>query len=335
MKCSNCGSELKEGEKFCQNCGVEIILQNEKDLMSNSNNENNGNVNSQNKSKKLIIILVIIVLLAIGGLVYYFNVYKEAKDNKNTNDSKNENNNQIQNNTTTTTTTRIPPQNVPPKEKTSSETEVDHSTDNYSEYYYLLERLNSKCGSDVINLFVNGWDSLNDTTMVSIALDSLTSDSMTYFDLSKIKEEYPNAFDGGYGIKYDTVLEKTKKIFGNNISISDKKYYCARWRYVSTLDAYFPSGTLNPNAGLGCVPASYNLVISSVIENGNNLVINVYGSREKKGASGYLRKDGSIIDISSNEITNYMRQHLDEFNSFELTFEKENDNYIITDMVNK
>lgn len=334
MKCSKCGSELKEGEKFCENCGTEITIQsgseNQVVLNNVSNYEKNSNINSQNKGKKIIIILIIIVLLAIGGLVYYFNIYKEEKDNKNINDSKNENNNQIQNNTTTT---RMPSQNMPSKEKISSETEVDHSSDNYSEYYYLLERLNSKCGSDDINLFVNGWDSLNDTTMVSIALDSLTSDSMTYFDLSKIKEEYPNALDSGYGIKYDTVLEKAKKIFGNDISILNKRYYCARWGYVSTLDAYFPLGTLDSTGAMGCMPSNYTLVISSVVENGNNLTINVYGARERAGNYDYLRKDGSVI--KPQDIKNYMQEHLDEFNLFELTFVKENGNYIITNIVNK
>lgn len=343
MKCNKCGSELKEGEKFCQNCGTEISLLTENGtqiaLTDVSSHEQNNNINSKNK-KTIVIILVSIVLIIIGGLVYYFVVSREEKNNTNINDNKVENNNQIQDNKTTTTTKPIttttkPQQQVASNTKASSEAEVDHSADSYAEYYYLLERLNSRCGSDDINLFVNGWDSLNDTAMVSIALDSLASDSMTYFDLSKIKGEYPEALDSGYGIKYDSVLEKAKKIFGSNIKILDKKYYRAAWKYVNDLDAYFPIATLNPNSGSGCMPSAYTLVISSVVENGNYLIINVYGTRNKRGANGYIRRDGSTIDISSNEITDYMRQHLDEFNLFELTFIKENNNYIITGIVNK
>ncbi len=104
---------------------------------------------------------------------------------------------------------------------------------------------------------------------------------------------------------------------------------------MSELDANIPNGILNANAGSGCMHTSYNYVISSVIENENNLIINVYGARNKQGSSGYLRKDGSTIDISYDEITDYMRQHLEEFNLFELTFVKENGNYIITALVNK
>lgn len=114
MKCSNCGSELKEGEKFCQNCGTEITIQseNQNDLVNSSNAENkieeninvidnqskmilpenesnNDNINSQNKSKKpIIIILVIIVLIILGGLVYYFINMNSDSKNKTNNDDK-------------------------------------------------------------------------------------------------------------------------------------------------------------------------------------------------------------------------------------------------------
>lgn len=238
MKCNKCGRELKEEEKICSNCGAKINSLNEDknqiDLTNIGSYEQNNAI-SQNKDKReknIIIILVIIILIILGGLIYCFAVYKEEKNNAD--DNKVENNNQIQNNKTTTTTisttTAIKTQQrVTSNTKVSSEIEGNHSADTYAEYYYLLERLNSGCGSDIINLFVTGWDSLNDTTIVSIALDSLSSDSMTYFDLSKIKGEYPDALDSGYGIKYDSVLEKAKKIFGSNIQISNKKYYRSSW----------------------------------------------------------------------------------------------------------
>ena len=59
MKCNKCGSELKEGEKFCQNCGTEISLLTENGtqiaLTDVSSHEQNNNINSKNKKTIVII----------------------------------------------------------------------------------------------------------------------------------------------------------------------------------------------------------------------------------------------------------------------------------------
>lgn len=43
MFCQYCGSEIKENQKFCTNCGAEVI-----EKATNSNNTNSSNTNSTN-----------------------------------------------------------------------------------------------------------------------------------------------------------------------------------------------------------------------------------------------------------------------------------------------
>lgn len=331
MKCAKCGNIIGNNETVCKNCGNQV----ENDVKNsnlNIDNQTNSTKQNRNKGNKILIVILLIILIVMFSL---FIINKDKKANINSKDSNIENNNESQNSKTTTTNK----QQNDKQTKISSETQKDHTGDEYKDYYYLIDRLNASCGEykeGSVNLFINGFDNLNDTTMISITLDALDSSSLSYFELSKIKTEYPNALDSGYGIKYNDVLEKAKTIFGNNIKISDKNYFRPQaWKYISDLDAYIPNSILNPKGGSGCIPDNYNLIISSVIEDESNLKLNVYGARINKGTNEYLNKNGNVVDSDYNEINNYMRQHLEEFNLFELTFVKENGNYIITGIVNK
>ena len=71
MFCQKCGKEVREGEKFCQNCGAAVV--------GNALNTGNGNMgqlsgmpSKKPKAKKKIILLVgivIVLILAIGAAV--------------------------------------------------------------------------------------------------------------------------------------------------------------------------------------------------------------------------------------------------------------------------
>lgn len=121
MECKKCGTIIKDGEKFCGNCG-EMVTYNSIDSGENkiesvvnklntpieqsatvdinnniktepqatsdwiNNNENDSKNQKNNKGFGKILILVIIVLLLIGGILYFLNKDEsESENNKNSN----------------------------------------------------------------------------------------------------------------------------------------------------------------------------------------------------------------------------------------------------------
>ena len=85
MKCRICGSELKQGETFCKNCGatntneeIPVIKENQSILKESINNEpkNNGNF--------LLVIGILITIIALIVVIYLVYSTLKARDSKQT-----------------------------------------------------------------------------------------------------------------------------------------------------------------------------------------------------------------------------------------------------------
>lgn len=131
MECKKCGAIVKEGQKFCENCG-EIVIDNVTDSSENKmesvvnnqnsqaeqknnidinntiegskatsdwidNNQNDSKNQKKNKGFSKILILVIIILLLIGGIFYFLNKNENEQQNDKNNNSKLEDNNNNKN----------------------------------------------------------------------------------------------------------------------------------------------------------------------------------------------------------------------------------------------
>ena len=85
MKCSKCGMELKENEKFCSNCGNKIISEENLNQKTEKSIENiNINIKQNNNSKLIIIIIIILVILGSFSVIDIMNNKSntnEIKDN--------------------------------------------------------------------------------------------------------------------------------------------------------------------------------------------------------------------------------------------------------------
>lgn len=86
MKCSVCGSEIKQGEGFCGNCGVRVSESASTFGSANNNQTNNEyeyqnvgtmSVKPQNTTKRnaISIVVIILIVLVCGGGWYYYNNY--------------------------------------------------------------------------------------------------------------------------------------------------------------------------------------------------------------------------------------------------------------------
>ncbi|SEM18638.1 zinc-ribbon domain-containing protein [Butyrivibrio sp. ob235] len=74
--CSNCGSELKEGEKFCTNCGKAVSTE-ERTQKPINYTENNTVKKPKKKKKVWKIILIIFLLLVISAGAYIYHEMNE------------------------------------------------------------------------------------------------------------------------------------------------------------------------------------------------------------------------------------------------------------------
>ncbi len=88
MKCSKCGAELREGQKFCEECGTPVNVSPEttvQEVQNTSANNNvsfnqeqkssNTNVGNTNDKKKTKVGLVIFIIVAILGLILAVAIY--------------------------------------------------------------------------------------------------------------------------------------------------------------------------------------------------------------------------------------------------------------------
>lgn len=85
MKCFKCGTEIKENEKFCSNCGSEII---KKENIDNIQKEENLDKNIESKPNKkknnkiIFIIIGILVIATLGCVIFVMNKSNDTKDKK-------------------------------------------------------------------------------------------------------------------------------------------------------------------------------------------------------------------------------------------------------------
>ena len=83
MFCTNCGNEVKDGEKFCAQCGHEVSTKVSQDTNINQEKlkgmEDNKSINSRKKgiSPGLIVLLIFVFLLIIGMTVSSSSKYRE------------------------------------------------------------------------------------------------------------------------------------------------------------------------------------------------------------------------------------------------------------------
>ena len=97
MKCTKCGSEIKEGASFCSACGMPVMntsdssISNNNPQIDNMNNQNGqsinqtiqpSNINGMNNQKKtpvgLIVGIIILVIIIIAGILF---IGMEKEDN--------------------------------------------------------------------------------------------------------------------------------------------------------------------------------------------------------------------------------------------------------------
>lgn len=86
MICNKCGKELREDEKFCSNCGNQIINM-QQNTNTNIQQMDNQNINKQVKGNKknIIILIVSISIIAILIAVAIFIFLKKDKNESNNN----------------------------------------------------------------------------------------------------------------------------------------------------------------------------------------------------------------------------------------------------------
>ena len=63
MKCANCGSKVKKGTKFCNNCGAEIVVE------ETQNEKNENSVNGLSKKMILIGVAIVVGVALIASVV--------------------------------------------------------------------------------------------------------------------------------------------------------------------------------------------------------------------------------------------------------------------------
>lgn len=85
MKCKKCGSEIKDGNLFCVNCGTSIESNKveEKNVKEKeTNKDNNAKKATKNKFKIIIPIIAITVVLIVIGAVIFLNINNTNISNK-------------------------------------------------------------------------------------------------------------------------------------------------------------------------------------------------------------------------------------------------------------
>ena len=85
MKCKKCGSEIKDGNLFCVNCGTSIESNKveEKNVKKKeTNKDNNAKKATKNKFKIIIPIIAITVVLIVIGAVVFLNINNTNISNK-------------------------------------------------------------------------------------------------------------------------------------------------------------------------------------------------------------------------------------------------------------
>ena len=63
MKCANCGSKVKKGTKFCNNCGAEIVVE------ETQNEKNENSVNGLSKKMILIGVAIVVGVALIASVI--------------------------------------------------------------------------------------------------------------------------------------------------------------------------------------------------------------------------------------------------------------------------
>lgn len=83
MKCTNCGTNIKEGEAFCGSCGAKLDNQIKKENLTNTINEKNGiNKNAIISIVCSVICLFIFWWLSIAGIGLGVQALKQIKETK-------------------------------------------------------------------------------------------------------------------------------------------------------------------------------------------------------------------------------------------------------------
>ena len=151
MVCPNCGKQLNENEKFCDNCGTNITnnqsinqdIQLETNQLTNENvqpmynqpvTENIQPEKSQEKNKKNntgLVIIIIILIIVLGSLIYFFVLKKDDNKTNNTNTNQQENKTTTVNNSTNNTTTTTVNNTI---NNNQSNNEVQITVDSKNEY---------------------------------------------------------------------------------------------------------------------------------------------------------------------------------------------------------
>lgn len=184
MICKKCGNEVKEGEKFCSNCGKSV-------------NHIEKDKNSNNFNKKIIfVVLGIIVIVAIIGTVISIS------------NRKNSNVNQMANNTQQSDIIKENTKYISTGYNVNEDIEMGFS------YLYLTFNnttfklhFDANFGGDVYDMFIKGTYSQNENHIV--------------FDFSNVKIGF-NENEEEVTTEYKSIVNTWANILNNGVDISDE-----------------------------------------------------------------------------------------------------------------
>lgn len=189
MFCSRCGNEIKEGAKYCSNCGKSI-----------SNTENDKNSKKLNK-KIILIVLGIIVVVAIIGTVIFIS-------NRKNSNIKNSNVNQM---TNTTQQSDIIKENT---KYISTGYNVNEDIEMGLNHLYLVFNnttfklyFDANFGGDGYDMFIKGTYSQSENHIV--------------FDFSNVKIGF-NENEEEVTAEYKSIVDTWSNILNNGVNISDE-----------------------------------------------------------------------------------------------------------------
>lgn len=342
-KCPKCEVEIQNGEKFCHNCGNQLIEENN-DKIQNMNNvndvsENNTNIvqeenvkveeqpviknetkeiektksNLNNKNNKNLIIIVIavvcLVLVLITSVIVInkFNTQEETEDN-------------IVEETETSNTDSELSENTNSEEDNSLEntnSEGDYLAEklentNFKEYNYLVDTLIKTYGAE--ELFKDGFkvSNLDSDYMLLVAIFSLTDSDYIKVDISNDSCYCEGASSKVDGYDADLVIKKAKEIFGQSIIIEKKDILAnGLYKYVENSNAYF---SINDSTccGIGYYGSQIYYIINSVKDSNSKIEITltpyeysyVYNEKEQTGVNYVSSLDGYEVSDKSIDLEN-------------------------------
>ena len=310
MKCKYCGKNLIEGAKYCVYCAkpVEETIEKEKE-------EKESNI-------KTILIVLVVFLLIIGSIVGYITYNK----------TKSKNNNQVKEDVVQE------PVEQKPQRPSITKKEAKELIDTY--YFVSI--------SPDKNLFTMPID---DDTKKNISIKNLGND-MKVFDCAQIegfrkiendvciKNDNSNLHTKGKTIDYDTFNNKYKYLFGKSNELKKENFKdlnnISTWEYDVNKNSFLETYIIS---GIVAMPYYTTYSVKEISQEDDKLIIKVgYVYMAPKEINGEIILSTIINgeEITYKEAqtkednfeTEFLNKYLDKLDTYEITFNYEDDHYV-------